>query len=238
MAAEDFTHDRYRELLRVALGEGYGFHPFTDVGAVDGRGIFLRHDVDFDPCWIVPMSAIEREEGVLATYCVQPDSINYEADSDELRTAVAALLADGHRLGLHLDATVIADDAEVAHRAEEEADRMAERFGAQVDVVSWHMQGRRGAGHVELRDGLVNAYAPQFFTKIGYVSDSNQHWRGKDLEAILRAGEHRLLQVLVHPMWWRPQRRTLLECMTELATKRGVAIDDLLTPEQRELIEA
>jgi hypothetical protein len=235
--AEDFTHDHYRELLGVALDQGYGFHPFTDLGAIEGPGIFLRHDVDFDPRWIVPMSAIERDAGVLATYCVQPDSINYDPDSGELRSAVEALLADGHRLGLHLDATVIDDDAELARRAEAEAEVMTERFDAPVDVVSWHMQGRRRAGHVDV-PGLVNAYAPAFFSEIGYVSDSNQHWRGKDLEAILRGGEHRLLQVLVHPMWWRPQRRTLLECMTELAVKRGVSVDDLLTPEQRELIAA
>lgn len=236
--SEDFTLARYAELLAVMREEGYAFARFTELDAVTGRAVLLRHDVDFDPRFVAPMSALEREAGAVATYCVQPDSENYEVDAPETHTAVRALLADGHELALHFDATRTADDGEVARGAAEQARALSERFGAPVRVVSWHQQGRRGAGHVALPDGLVNTYAPRFFDEIGYVSDSNQHWRGKDLEAILRAGEQRVLQVLTHPMWWRDERVTMLAALEEFARRRGVGVDDILTVEQRALIGA
>lgn len=245
--APDFTLARYAQLLEIAGECGYRFVRFSELGDEAGgnargnegngdvaRAIALRHDIDYDPAFVAAVSAIEREAGVVATYCFQPDSLTYSIDGAPAREAVETIIRDGHDLGLHVDITAVAD-ADVHGVVTREDDAMAARFGVRPAAVSWHMAGRRHAGHLEFED-LVNTYAPRFFGEIGYVSDSNQSWRGRDLGAILRAGEHDRLQILTHPIWWRAQPVGLLDAMTDLAASTGVALDALLTPEQRELL--
>jgi hypothetical protein len=235
---EDFTLEAYGAYLQLARGAGYEFCRFEEVQRPPELAIFLRHDIDFTPLRVAPMAEVERRHAATATYCFQPDSRNYEIASDATTSAVRTILELGHVLGLHFDATTIGSDDEVVRRVAEQARRLEDRFDTAVRTVSFHMPGRRPVGHLQLSDGLINTYDPRFFEQIGYVSDSNQHWRGKDLAALLRARAHPHLQLLIHPMWWREEPGTMLEKLEELAADLGVDLDDLLTPEQRDLLSA
>lgn len=232
--APDFTLARYGELLAVAREEGYAFVRFGELESAPARAIVLRHDIDYDPRFVAAVSEVEREHGAVATYCFLPGALTYSLDAPQTRAAAEAVIADGHDIGLHFDATDVSDDALPAAVATA-AEAMHARFGTRPAVVSWHMAGRRHAGHLKL-PGLVNSYAPRFFGEIGYVSDSNRDWRDRDLEAILRAGEHERLQVLTHPIWWRAQPVALIDALRQLAQDSGVDLDAILTPEQRALI--
>lgn len=238
MSAEPFSWALYGHYLDVALECGYGFigaGSLADAAPPPQRSILLRHDVDYDPAWIGPMAALEHERGVRSTYCLLTSSPLYSIEERRTTAAVEGLLERGHWLGLHLDASGVESDEDAISQTTERAAMLSERFGTEVRAVSFHMPGRRPVGHLELPRPLLNLYGPRFFEEIGYVSDSNQDWRGQDLERVLRSGEHGCLQVLIHPFWWRERYGTILEKLEEVASAQGADPDSIITPEQREI---
>jgi len=234
----DFTLARYAELLGIALQEGYRFVGFAELDAVEGEAVVLRHDIDFSPRWLAPMAAAEQLHGVTSTWCLQPSAETYRWDAPDTRIAVESLIEDGHELALHFDANRCHTEPEIVEGVQEEVAALEELYGVTVRVVSFHQVGRRMLTHLELPEPLINTYAPRFFSDIGYVSDSNMQWRGKDLEALLRGHAHEKLQVLTHPVWWREKAVTLREALQSVADDIGVQLDDVISPEQRALIEA
>jgi hypothetical protein len=240
-APEPFTWARYGRHLDVALESGYrfaGFDALAGGGEPPDLSILLRHDVDYEPRWIEPMAALERERGIASTWFVLTTSPLYSLEDPGTRRAIEGVLGMGHALGLHFDASLIGSDGEVLREVESRASDLQDAFGAPVRAVSFHMPGRRGAAHLELPGGLVNTYAPRFFDEIGYISDSNQDWRGTDLDAELRARCHRVLQLLIHPFWWRERYGPILEKLERLAADHGVDPGEIITPEQREIAAA
>jgi hypothetical protein len=234
----DFTLRRYAELLAIAREEGYEFVGFADLGEAPGEAIVLRHDIDFSPRWLAPMAAAEQAHGVRSTWCLQPSATTYRWDGPQTRAAIGALLEAGHELALHFDANRCATEVEIVEGVLAEAAALERVYGVAVRVVSFHQVGRRMLSDLELPAPLINTYAPRFFTDIGYVSDSNMHWRGKDLEALLRSHTHRLLQVLIHPVWWRAEAVSLRQAIQDVADESGMPFDAIVSPEQLALIEA
>jgi hypothetical protein len=238
---DPFTLAQYERYVRLAHSCGYrfgGFGALDDDAAHPERSvIYLRHDIDFSLRWVLPMAELEHEHGVRSTYCFLLDSQNYSSTTEAFDRTVERVLELGHWLGLHFEANAIGSDDEVAQRVADRAASLDERFDAPVVAVSFHMPGRRPVSHIELPEPLVNTYGPRFFSEIGYASDSNQHWRGTDLEALLVSRRHTRLQLLIHPMWWRTRYSPMLDKLQELADEVGIGIDDLLTHEQRALLD-
>jgi hypothetical protein len=220
------TFEEYGRL--IALGPPT--YRFTD--ELPERALLLRHDIDDRPRWIEPMAAVEAEQDAVATYCLQVRSPFYPLDMEADR-AVAALLDHGHELGLHFDSSGMASDDEVIEAVAREAEQLEQRYDTPIRVVSFHMPGVRPVGHLELGEHRINTYAPRFFREIGYLSDSNQNFRGKDPETELRTA--RRLQFLTHPTLW--SGRSLREILEEQATRLGTTVDALATEDQKLVLE-
>lgn len=233
-----FTWDGYAAILDTALRNGYRFESFevTPDRWPTERFILLRHDVDYDPRCVRPISRLEAERGVRATYLVQCDSRFYAIDEPSTRAAIRQILDDGHWLGLHFDASEISDDADVVAGIERSARRLEDEYGVPIVPVSFHMPTRRPIGHLALESGRVNTYDAIFFDSIEYVSDSNQSWRDKSVHAILSSHRSHGVQLLTHPIWWRRRPMSLISIVQELGDRLGLSVDDILTAEQRELI--
>ncbi|MEA2358149.1 MAG: hypothetical protein QOI62_1409 [Solirubrobacteraceae bacterium] len=238
---EPFTWGQYSEYLRLALSNGYRFGPLdgstSDRGDANEQVVYLRHDVDFSLRWVLPMAELEAEHGVRATYCFLLDSPYYPSESSAFDETVQAILEMGHWLGLHFDATPFSSDDEVARRVADAAEALGQRFATDVVSVSFHWPGRRPVSQIVLPGGLVNTYGPRFFSEIGYASDSNQDWRGTDLAEVLTSRRHARLQLLIHPVWWRDTYSPILDKLTELAEELGMGLDEVMTVEQRALID-
>lgn len=238
-AAEPFTFAAYEACIDAAIGAGYEFRGFAEAqdGEADANFILLRHDIDYDPACVAPISRIEAERAAVATYFFQPSSPYYGLDAPPTLAAIEAVLRDGHRLGLHFDATTIADDEAVLLAVEQTATAWEARFDTPIDAVSFHMPTHRPVGHLRLLGERVNTYAPAFHERIAYASDSNQDWRGKDIIRILTVERPRVLQLLTHPMWWRERFVPFLQLLEELAARIGIDVErDILTPEQRAIL--
>jgi hypothetical protein len=220
------TYETYGQL--IALGP-----PTCRFGdELPERALLLRHDIDDRPRWIEPMVAVEAEHGAVATYCLQVRSPFYALDMEADR-AVATLLDAGHELGLHFDSSGMTSDDEVIESVAREAELLEQRYDTPIRVVSFHMPGVRPVGHLEHGDDRINTYAPRFFEEIGYLSDSNQDFRGKDPETELRdAGR---IQFLTHPTLW--SGRSLREILEEQASRLGTTVDGLATDDQKAVLE-
>lgn len=237
---EPFTWKMYEGYLQAAIKSGYrflGFDALTDESALpDAPFILLRHDIDYDPDWILPISKIETENHVRATYFFQADSPFYNLDSAGTTSIVEEILRQGHWLGVHFDANRLNDDAEVAEEAERTAVGFEEKFGVRLDAVSFHMPTYRPVKHLRLKNKRINTYSAIFFDTITYFSDSNQDWRGKDILRTLREKLYARIQFLVHPIWWRETYSPFHVKLDELAMKLHIPIDSILTREQRDLL--
>ncbi len=218
------TFDEYGRLIALAPPT----FRFTD--ELPERALLLRHDIDDRPKWIEPMARVEAEQGAVSTYCLQVRSPFYALD-DEADRAVRVLRECGHELGLHFDSSDMRSDDEVVAGVAREAKLLEERYEMPVRVVSFHMPGVRPVGHLDVSP-LINTYAPRFFTEIGYLSDSNQHWRGKDPEVELRKATR--IQFLTHPTLW--SGRSLREILEEQAVRLGTTVDELATEDQKAML--
>lgn len=90
----------YRELLRIALGQGYAVLSLEEwlenpAVARDRPRMLLRHDVDQHPASALRMAAIEREVGVRSTWYFRWRTANLRV--------IEAIAAEGHAVGLHYE---------------------------------------------------------------------------------------------------------------------------------------
>jgi len=235
-----FTWKTYELYLRTALESGYRFIGFDELNTSmvlpEAPFVLLRHDIDYDPRWALPICKLETQHGSRATYFFQSDSPFYRLDCSETVSVIREILSQGHWLGVHFDANQIQDDVEVIERLEQTATEFEARFETRVAAASFHMPTYRPVKHLQLKSERINTYSPLFFEEIQYVSDSNQDWRGKDILKMLRQKDFSRIQFLVHPIWWREDYSPFYSKIEELAGKLGIPVDSILTREQLDLL--
>lgn len=196
----EFTYDWYRDFLRRLSAEGYEFRSFDD--QLSDRDVVLRHDVDLSLDAAVEMAQIEADAGVESTYCVLLTSPLYNPLEGEYRETLAEIASLGHEVIPHVSTHAYWEggeipDAEAIERRVAEEQSVLETAVSVGETVSFH----RPPSWVLDRgfEGFQNAYAPEFFSDIGYVADSNQRWR-EDPSFIDNLPE--TLQLLTHPGLW------------------------------------
>lgn len=211
----EFTHARYRALLRAGLAAGYRFAGFGDIEALRqaaGMACLLRHDCDNDLVAAARMAEIEAEEGVSSTYFVMLRSAMYNLLAPPQTALIRRILSRGHRLGLHFDESVIATapSDRVAAEVDRERELLGAEFGQAVEVVSFHQPGARILeGRIRL--ACVNTYDRNDLAGFHYTSDSNLAFRGGEPGVLFARAAHPRLHILIHPEWWTPVAMTLVE---------------------------
>jgi hypothetical protein len=107
----------------------------------------------------------------------------------------------GHEVGLHFAAGEHQGE-HVAARIKQDAELLAHAVGAPVRVFSFHNPTESDAFTIDV-PGLVNAYADRFFAEAHYLSESNMRWRHDSPVEVLPSRQHRVIQILVHPLTYR-----------------------------------
>jgi hypothetical protein len=197
-----FNLDAYRTLLSELRDRGYECRSYDNVDP-QARHLILRHDIDISLDAALPIADIEHSISVKAYYFVLLRTEMYNPFSAKATAALSRLMALGHEVGLHLDASLYDNDpAKLQRAAERECEVLELAVGAPVRFVSFHRPAKSLLGFSEKLAGRLHAYQPAFFSEIGYCSDSRGSWRyGHPLEhATVRDG--RALQLLTHPIWW------------------------------------
>jgi len=200
--ARAFTLDGYRQLVAGLLDRGYDVRGYGEAESA-ARHLILRHDLDMSIEAAVPVAETERALGVAATYFVLLRTEMYNPFSGRGLDGLRRIMALGHDIGLHLDASFYgAEPAKIEAAADRECAALEALLEAPVRTVSFHRPAPALLGLEGTLAGRRHAYEPRFFSEMGYCSDSRGAWEHGhpfDHEAVA-AG--RALQLLTHPIWW------------------------------------
>lgn len=201
MSRPPFTLDGYRRTVAGLLDRGYDLRSFHDVDPGQ-RHLVLRHDIDQSIQLARRMAEAEAEQGWRSTYFVLMRTEMYNpwsrAASEDLRT-----LRDlGHDIGLHLDASLYADEQELEVGAESECAALETIIAGPVTTLSFHRPKAELIGGPLRMAGRLNAYAARFVRDMGYCSDSRGEWRFGHPWDLAAVCEGLALQLLTHPVWW------------------------------------
>lgn len=185
------------ELIGVFREAGYSFRSFSDFEAE--RCIILRHDVDFSPADAARMAAIERAQGVSATYFILLTSAFYNPLAPQTKAVVKEIVESGGRLGLHFDPSIYEDYEEgFAH----ERRVFEETFGQQLDIVSLHRPRDFLENNNRKLPGVRHTYEDEYFKDLKYVADSGGSFAyGHPLDSE-EFRERRSIHLNLHPIWW------------------------------------
>ena len=189
--------------------------------------MFLRHDVDVSVSRALRMAEIEHACGVQSTYYVMTASPMYTLPPNA--QLVREIVALGYEVGLHFDCPaehriklplndaettqipangVSCDDQDESNerlkllesRIERDCSLIEDILGRRVESISFHRPDPwclRGPMRI---GGRVNAYAAGLME--WYISDSKGNWREGEPLPMLVAPSKRVLQLLIHPIWW------------------------------------
>jgi peptidoglycan/xylan/chitin deacetylase (PgdA/CDA1 family) len=209
MTGAPFTFEHYRCMIGVGRDAGYRYATFDElprVRAANERACFLRHDCDNDPIAAAALARIEAELGVRTTYFFMTRAALYNVMAPKVATLVHEIVALGHRLALHFDELPYRGlpSERIAAQVDRERSWLAEEFGQQIDVVSFHQPSARVLSN-DVRLNCLNTYDKKDMAGLHYISDSNFQFRTETPVECFRRGEHRQIQLALHPECWTEQ---------------------------------
>lgn len=204
----DFSATSYQNMLRELKQRGYRFVNFENSVRRDGTAI-VRHDVDFSLEYAKKMAFMDSSAGIGATFFVLVSTEFYNIFSRAGRACLRDILGQGHEIGLHFDQSIYdVDGSAMEDAARRECAILEDVLGRPVRVTAFHRpaQTPEVLGRPGLFAGRLSAYAPEFFSEIGYVSDSAGYWSyGHPLDH--RAVESgRSIQIVAHPYLWMHEK--------------------------------
>ncbi len=221
---EDFTYTKYRELLKMAKS-GWKIFDYRNI-EWEEKFIVWRHDVDYSLNSSLKLAKIEQEEGVKATYFVNPHSEFYNiAELSQFRI-LKEILSCGHDLGLHFDAAFheIKSESDLEIFVAKESSCLEDLFGAKPIAFSFHNPVSENLeSEADEYGGLKNCYSKKFKEEVGYCSDSNGYWRFRRLYEVLKEGKDTRLQVLTHPGWWQEEPAPPRQRIFRIAYERAAS---------------
>ncbi len=203
----EFTEDGFRRLLIQLKVNGYRFATFASHDS--GKHVLWRHDVDMSMHRALHLARIEAEEGVLATYFVNPRSAFYNLAEPEIMRLAGEIAALGHEIGLHFDAGALGNGPWSLGQLNEAVameHRLVETvLQRPVNAMSWHNPDQSNVLDYDDDDigGLINTYGRRIKQGYVYCSDSNGYWRFETMADVIAQGASQL-HLLTHPVWWTP----------------------------------
>jgi peptidoglycan/xylan/chitin deacetylase (PgdA/CDA1 family) len=231
---ENFTQHDYRNLVTSFLDLSYKVVSFHDVEA-NAPHVVLRHDIDLSLKHAAHLAKIENKLGVKATYFVLARSSLYNVWAPESLHTINSIMDLGHEIGLHFDASLYPSDANSLQEAASiECEHLENCIQCPIQIISFHRPAKSLLNYSGLLAGRRHAYEPDFFSEIGYCSDSRGAWNyGHPLEtdAIKRKTA---LQLLTHPIWWcselpRTREEILVDVLKQKEVSTSHAIADTIT---------
>lgn len=190
--------DMYKRFLTRFLAAGYEFVEFTDEVKPSGQ-VILRHDIDFDIEFALKIAQANADLGIAASFFFLVSSDSYNLLSERNRELVRQIISHGQVVGLHFDPDVHPDqDAGLAA----EKTLFETTLDVECKIVSFHRPARQYIDSNYMPAGMLHTYLPQFFSDIGYYSDSRGQFRfGNPLDSGTFA-ERKTIHLLLHPIWW------------------------------------
>lgn len=202
-----FTIPYYIQIIKKLEEAGFTFSLFKSSLQAD-RKVYMRHDVDLSIDRALFLARIEAQQRVTASYFLMIDTELYNVGSSNEQDKISEIIDLGHDIGLHFVPKPNMDKLALEEQLVKEGDILGKLINHPILAFSIH----RPADGVISADlsptGMVNAYAPAYFSKLKYISDSNHHFRCGDPLQFIQNFEGYTLQILTHPVWWSSEDLT------------------------------
>ena len=190
----------YRILLENFLLNDYTFVSYDNIAASKKHAI-MRHDVDFIPEDAISLAEIENGYNIKGNYFFLVNTDFYNINSNKTKKVIAQLISLGHNIGLHFDPHF--SKKNLTLDIKKEITLLESVTNKKVQVISFHRPMKKLLNNKNKYAGSIHTYMPNFFSKIGYVSDSAGEWRyGTPFENNFFL-KNKAIQVLIHPEWWQ-----------------------------------
>ena len=203
-------YDLYRQILRDLIESG----KLCDYHEAEHRADFvvLRHDIEFSVERAFAMSQVESELGVCSTYFVQLANNAYNAFSEQNAEMLRDMHARGHEIGLHYHIGKSRDPETVREEIAAQCEMLENMLEIPIRSYSMHRPAVETKYYATEIPGLLNAYAPAFFSfretvddstklDVKYIADSQHRWNYgyPDAETLKSNAK---IQLLIHPDFW------------------------------------
>jgi hypothetical protein len=235
-----FTHHNFTELIKTLKKSGYNFlgFPLARENLKVGKSFcLLRHDVDYDLYKALELAEIENEMGVAATYFFLLRTKKYNILEKSSTKAVKAILALGHKLGLHFDCAEYPNynsPEELTQACQQEINIVETWFKSRVDAVSFHNPPPNVLESPDAFEMQVpHTYLPIYTQEITYVSDSCGEWKYGHPTSLKAFKDKNPLHILMHPIWWNKQHCGALQVLARHLNKVTVDYQQNMARESR-----
>ncbi len=226
--ARTFNLLGYKALLEEILSHGYQVRDYETAKPYE-QHLILRHDVDMSVQAALELARVECDLGLNAVYFVLLRTEMYNLLSERGLADLREIAAMGHEIGLHLDASLYRNEADLEEGAMRECAALEAFLDRPVRTISFHRPAKAFLGRVEPIAGRRHAYEPCFFEEMGYCSDSRGDWHhGHPLDhpAIKKCTA---LQLLTHPIWWTTmENATVQEKLDAFVSERSILLTEEL----------
>ncbi len=230
-----FTLDHYSEILNIAKEKGYKFLGF-DVKMPSDRekAIYLRHDIDLCPEEAIKMAEVEASFDIKSTYFFLINSCVYNILAKDCLEIIEYLRSYDHHIGLHFDCMLMQWNARnEIDQGIEDIYSFLKNYIDLSPVVSFH-RPQKEVINLTLQS-LTSTYEPYFFSDMKYISDSRGQWRDGCICSIIKNELFSKIQLLIHPVWWRFEKKSNLSIFNELMRKRNIAMENYISDNIRPL---
>ena len=199
-----FSIAHYRRTILRYQDAGYSLVPFRDLDTASSqRVVVMRHDIDISPEYALPVLTAESMLGIRSTVLVRTSAPGYRLSDPDVAAAVRQMDSDGFEIGLHYEFGP--DPAKDVDDLTRQRDELEQCIGHSVRGAAPHrvaIAKRPPPVDTVKSLGLYDAFDPSASSGLKYISDSRRRWReGCFCEWV---GKAERLQVLTHPVWWRP----------------------------------
>lgn len=218
-----WTLNSYCDLVDRLIATGRPLGWFSE--DTEDERILLRHDVDLDLDIALEHARTVADRSLPATYFFLLRGTTYNLVNNQGTSIVREISSLGHRVGLHVDASLYSP-AQLTAGVRSEIEAFETIIGVKVDSLSFHRPANHPIDYEALDLPIAHAYEWRFFNAIAYVSDSRGRWNAPVLP------DSGSLQLLTHPVWWTGDGLTSGDRLRALLQRRetsfrGAARDSL-----------
>lgn len=242
-----FSYNNYIKMCNIILETG-NLCDYKDVLLKKPeKFIILRHDVEFSPERAYKLGKLENTLNLNSTFFFQVTNNAYNSLSKINLDYIKKLKTMGHQIGLHFHLNGMENIIEIKKRIRYEIDLLSYYLDFQVDRFSFHRPTALVLkNYIEL-DGIINAYAPEFFKyyddnmqkselEIKYIADSKNAWQYTSpykypSEDFFKS--FKKIQILCHPYSWTETGYETLENLKKLISEKQNEFIETLNSETK-----
>lgn len=239
------SYEIYKSILRDIKASGK-YLDFSEAEHAD-EYIVLRHDIEFSIDRAFALSKVEDEENIKSTWFVQLTNNAYNPFSKKNLDMLKDMIARGHHVGLHFHLNGRTDETSVRDGIRDEIRILSEMLGNPVDRFSMHRPIKEVYYYRIHINGIINAYAPEFFSyaenvtsetklDVKYLCDSKHRWNyGYPDKQMFE--KHKKIQLLIHPFSWTEEGYDNFDNFTALIHEKDIELINTLDSEFKRFSE-